>query len=181
MVLRQLDPDPHPPQQHPAHSTARLFTAGDPGVDAAVGDRGGDLRCRHRDGLDLESAVAANQPVHQGRCRPGPGAEAVSDAQRAQFTGRRAPGGVPRPVQRRQRGRGGIRQRRTGGGQFDAARVADQQGRTEFRLQPAHPGAERGLCDTDPCGRASEVQLLRQHQEVAQAHGVRRQRGLPAD
>lgn len=40
MVLRQLDPDAHTPQQEPAHATARLFTAGDPGIDAAVGDRG---------------------------------------------------------------------------------------------------------------------------------------------
>jgi hypothetical protein len=44
MVPRQLDPDALTPQQEPAHATARLFTAGDPGIDAAVGDRGGDLR-----------------------------------------------------------------------------------------------------------------------------------------
>lgn len=40
MMLCQLDPDAHTPQQEPAHATTRLFTAGDPRIDAAVGDRG---------------------------------------------------------------------------------------------------------------------------------------------
>src|SRR5690348_4035871 len=41
------------------------------------------------------------------------------------------------------------------------------------------PGAECGLGDTDPCGRAGEVQLLRQHQEVPQAHRIRRHAPSP--
>jgi hypothetical protein len=43
-------------------------------------------------------------------------------------------------------------------------------------------GAECGLCDTDPCERAGKVQLLRQHQEVPQAHRIRRHvPSLPID
>ncbi|AQZ63309.1 hypothetical protein BKM31_19220 [[Actinomadura] parvosata subsp. kistnae] len=182
MVLCQLDPDAHTPQQEPAHPAARLFAAGDAGIDAAVGDRGGDLRCRHRGRADLEPGAAAHQPVHQGRCCLGPGAEAVSDAQRAAFAGRGAPGGVPGPVQRRERGRGGLGQGRTGRGQRDTTCVADQQGRTEVGFQSADPGAECGLGDADACGRAGEVQLLCQDQEVAQADRVRRHvPSLPID
>ncbi|OBA44770.1 hypothetical protein A5789_00315 [Nocardia sp. 852002-51101_SCH5132738] len=57
MMLCQLDPDALAPQQEPADAATRLFTGGDPGIDVAVGDRGGDLRCRHGDRADVESRL----------------------------------------------------------------------------------------------------------------------------
>ena len=65
------------------------------------------------------------------------------------------------------KGRPGVRQRGlTGGGQPHGATRPVQQRLSEFAFQPLDLGADRGLRDVDALGRAGEVGLLGDGDEI---------------
>ena len=69
---------------------------------------------------------------------------------------------------------GGGQQRGAAVGQLDAASGAAKQLHAEARFEPLDLLAERGLGDPEACGRAPEVQLLGDRDEVAQVSELER-------
>ena len=117
--------------------------------------------------VQAQVGMALSHRVEQ-RLQAVPGARREPDAQVAGLAPAGRLGSGERLVDRAQRGAGRLQQRLAGLRELHAAGRALQQRHAELLLEPGDRGAERLLGDVHAGGRAREVQLLGDGDEVAQ-------------